>query len=181
MRRQALNTAVIDKAFFKLDDPANFDSAANKTATKWKAIGLNQVYAPEGCLVNVDTDCCAMNYGGYYETPVKYATDRSSTKWQFVLANMEATTDQINARIKASGLNIPDWGGWSDDAQILRTTCVQIAGLHPYSRLFVRLVNRLVSDPLVPIDGWAPQDVSKFGGSPGLRARAAEIYPNIRF
>lgn len=173
MRRHALQTATIDKAWFNLSDPANIDSV-DKSMSKWKYMGIGQVYGNEGCVVNVDTSRCYMHYPGHYESP-QYSTDKSSSRWQFVLANSGATSDQINQRIKDTGLNIPLHGGWSDDAQMLKTTCIQVPNVHPYSGLWVRLVNVVVSG------SGAPQEVSKFGGSPALSARFAEIYPNIPY
>ncbi len=173
MRRHSVNTAVIDKAWFNLSDAANIDSA-DKSMSKWKLMGVGNVYAPEGCSVNVDTSICYRYYAGYYETP-QYATDKCSSIWQFVVANSSATSEQINQRLKDTGLRLNDYGGWSHDAQMLKTTSVQVPDLHPYSALWVRLVNRVVSG------SGAPQEISKFGGGPALIARFAEIYPNIPY
>ena len=66
--------------------------------------------------------------GGARENP-QYATDKSRTFMQFIVANENASSDQINCEIDVQGLTISNVGSWSSSARSFAIHSLNITGL----------------------------------------------------
>ncbi|KZN53310.1 hypothetical protein [Pseudoalteromonas luteoviolacea] len=117
---------------------------------------------------------------GYYESPEQYTADWSCTFMQFILTNESATSEQINDNIASQGANVDQskMGGWWNGSLVTGIPCMNIAGLHPYSCLFVRLVN-VVANGASDRPGLLPQNVLQFGGNCNFSIDRVVNYPNI--
>ncbi|ESP95475.1 MULTISPECIES: hypothetical protein [Pseudoalteromonas] len=117
---------------------------------------------------------------GYSESPVQYTTDWSRTYMQFILTNHSATSEQINDNIASQGVDVNRslTGGWWNGSIVKDIPCMSISGLHPYSCLFVRLVN-VVSDGVTEPEGLQPQNILQFGGNCNFSIDRAVNYPRI--
>ncbi|KID58265.1 hypothetical protein JF50_06190 [Pseudoalteromonas luteoviolacea] len=117
---------------------------------------------------------------GYYETPEKYVADWSRTYMQFILTNESATSEQINDNIASQGVDIhqSQMGGWWNGSLVKDIPCMNIAGLHPYSCLFARLVN-VVSDGVSNPQSLLPQNILQFGGNSYFSIDRVVNYPKI--
>ena len=148
---------------------------ADETKTQWVKVPTTQVgyhmYPYEGRLTKVHTSFCYTYYAGYNEDP-PYSNDTSATYVQFVLANDAATSEQINQRLEQLGKTPARCGGWWDGARVYDAVSVNIADCHPYSRLWVRWINRGVKGPA--------QNVMTYGGNPSFSVVKVINYPLIR-
>ena len=148
---------------------------SDETVSNWAHVptssGGHHMYPSEGKLTKVHTKSAVSTHPGYYET-VKYTTDHSCTFFQFVLANDAATSDQINNRLSEIGQSPQNVGGWWDGTRVGDIPTVRVAGLHPYSRLFVRAVN-------VGVDGKSAQHSINFGGNSSFSVDRVINYPTI--
>ncbi|MEQ2353154.1 hypothetical protein [Pseudoalteromonas piscicida] len=106
----------------------------------------------------------------------QYSHDWSRSFPQFILANYEATSDQINAEIERLGLQPKITGGWNACATTQTIDTIKLHGLHPYSMLFVRFVNMLPSS--VGSDK-TPQNIVEFGGNATFAVDSVINYPRI--
>ncbi|WMO14314.1 hypothetical protein [Pseudoalteromonas piscicida] len=113
---------------------------------------------------------------GHYNEPEQYSTDWSRTYTQFILANAEANSDQINAEVERLGLQPRSIGGWNACATTKTIDTIKLHGLHPYSMLFVRFVNILPS----PVSSdKTPQNIVEFGGNATFAVDRVINYPRI--
>ncbi|MCG7536501.1 hypothetical protein [Pseudoalteromonas sp. OOF1S-7] len=149
--------------------------------SKWKlvpvtGIGYHQ-YPVAGALTRVHLKNGYSYEPGYSESPTQYAADWSRSNMQFVLANEHANSEQLNAAIEAQGATVYTIGGWNSCAKMLTIPCVSIAGLHPYTRLFVRFVNAVSTQ--VPSDKQ-PQNIVDFGGNATFAVDRVVNYPHIK-
>jgi hypothetical protein len=169
-------TVVRDKTSLLGVGTANVDSADN-TVSKWVQIGSDLCYAGERVLVHLDAAICYAAPPGYYEA-TQYANDKSCSYMQFVLANTGATSDQINARLNALGIGLNDYGAWGNNNTLIKTTCVQISSVHPYTGLWMRFVNRRWTAGA----GAGPaQAINIFGGNNYAKLRMATIYNGMNY
>ena len=130
------------------------------------------MYPSEGCLTKVHTTYCSYSRPGHYESP-QYSRDKSDTKTEFVLANYQATSEQINDRLDVLNQYPPRCGGWWAGARVYDAVSVRVPELHPYSRLFVRFSN-------AGYNGADAQNVLSFGGNPSVSVDRVVNYPHIR-
>lgn len=147
------------------------------TRTQWipVPIDLNRgvhFYPKEGALTLVYLGYCLRYTPGRYEDP-QFSGDVSQTGQQFVFANDTASSSQINERIGTIGREPQFCGTWSNRTSIVRAEAVVVPGLHPYSRLFVRFVNRGARN------GDAPQNVLNWGGDAPFKVHQVLHYPQI--
>ena len=113
------------------------EDPADVTRSKWfpvptdESLGGHLQYPAIGKLTKVHLTRCT---SGYYPVNRKFM--------QFVVANIEATNEQINTELaKESVKNPPMVGSATAIATVANATAINIDGLHPYSRLFARFVN----------------------------------------
>lgn len=147
------------------------------TRTKWMPVPIQSAsgvyfYPSEGALTFVYTTFCQTTQPGHYEDP-QYSKDVSATNTQFVFANASANSEQINARLEALGRQPQKCGGWWSGTRVYRAEAVRVPDLHPYSRLFMRFVNRGARS------GDVPQNVLKYGGNASFAVHKVLQYPNI--
>lgn len=148
--------------------------------SKWKRVPVTGAgfvqYPTADALTRVHFINSYMKEPGYYEKPVQYAEDWSVTQMQFVLANEEATSEQINHVLNEQGSVLHKIGYWDATPRMLTIPCVSIPGLHPYSALFVRFINSnsgQISDPR-PL-----QNITQFGYATFAVDRVVN-YPHIK-
>ena len=146
------------------------------TKTQWVTLPTTgttyYMYPSEGHLTKVHTTYCSYTWPGHYQDP-QYSKDHSATRTQFVLANYQATSEQICKRLDEINQQPPTCGGWWAGARVYDTVSVQIPGLHRYSRLFVRFVN-------VGRDGKPAQNVLDYGGNPSVSVDRVINYQHIK-
>ena len=130
------------------------------------------MYPSEGHLTKVHTTYCHYSCPGHYETP-QYSKDHSETRTEFVLANYQASSAQINARLQEINHQPPRCGGWWAGARVYDAVSVRVPDLHPYSRLFVRFTN-------AGLDGKPAQPVLQYGGNPSVSVERVINYPHIK-
>ncbi len=116
---------------------------------------------------------CSIAYPGYYENP-RYENDKSCSKMQFVLANSNATSTQINERLGELKINPTSIGGWNASSYAAVIPSIDITGVHPYSGLFVRFVNINIHG------GVPPQEITAFGGNSNFAIDRVDSY-NLNF
>lgn len=107
--------------------------------------------------------------GGYPD----YATDKSVSKMQFIVANDAASSEQINAEIERLNLSMYSMGKWDHSARCAGIHTIDIDGLHDYKSLWVRFVNEAY------IDGASPQNIEQFGGNAVFAIDRIVNYPNL--
>ena len=128
-------------------------------ATLWtpvpgKATGYNHFYPSENthCVAYLRRGTATAS-NGYYEDP-QFATVAAQSNFQLCFANDAATSDEINAELAATGQS-PDYlGSWWDGSWIGRIGAVRVDGHHPYSRLYMRIVNREAPNNTNPNAQW---------------------------
>lgn len=169
-------TVVRDKTTLLGAGTANVDPADN-TVSKWVLVSSDLCYAGERVLVHIDAAMCVAAPPGFYEA-TQYANDKSISVMQFVVANTGATSDQINARLTALGIALNDNGSWSNHDTLIKTTCVQVPNVHPYSGLWMRFVNRRYTAGA----GAGPaQAINTYGGNNFAKLRLATIYHGMTY
>ncbi|OHU87838.1 MULTISPECIES: hypothetical protein [Pseudoalteromonas] len=153
----------------------------DETQTKWQKVPVTNkgyhIYPRPLALTKVHTINAYRSYPGYYESPEKYVNDWSVTYIEFIVANSEATSEQIDQEIAARNLTVHNVGSWSSCARVYDTNAIKIAGLHPYSQLFVRFKNYVVPDKRA--EGVEPQNILEFGGNSYFSIDRVVNYPGI--
>ncbi|BBN81929.1 hypothetical protein PA25_19140 [Pseudoalteromonas sp. A25] len=153
----------------------------NETQTQWVKVPVTNkgyhTYPAPLKLTKVHTVNVYSSEPGYYEEPGKYVNDWSRSSVEFILANSEATSEQINEEIAAKNLTIQGTGGWWDGARVYDINSIRISGLHPYSQLFVRFRNHVVSPKQG--EGLQPQNILEFGGNSYFSIDRVVNYPGI--
>lgn len=182
--REQLLTMTTRPAFSLYDDVLHSKTSlkpaidpADGTRTKWVPVPIDvgtgvHFYPVEGALTLVYLSRCITVAPGHYEDP-KYSKDVSATNTQYVIANDAATSDQINARLEALGRQPQRCGSWSNITDIFKAEAVRVPGVHAYSRLFVRFINRGARS------GDVPQNVLNYGGDTTFRVHKVLHYPKI--
>ncbi|KAF7783657.1 hypothetical protein PRUB_a3487 [Pseudoalteromonas rubra] len=149
--------------------------------SKWKLVPVTGVgyhqYPVIGALTKAHLKHGYSYEPGYSESPTQYASDWSHSVMQFVLTNENASSEQINAELERLGTTVYTAGGWNDNAKMLTIPCLKIADLHPYTRLFVRFVNR--TSTRVSGDKQ-PQNIVEFGGNATFVVDRVVNYPHIK-
>lgn len=167
-------SVVRDKTSLVGSGTANVDPA-NNTMSKWILISSEQFYVSERQLVLIDAvNNVATAPGAAEATP--YTNDKCISNMQYVCANTAATSDQINARLTALGIPLNDYGDWAQRYAKFRTTCIQIPGVHPYSGIWMRFVNRWSA----PGSGPA-QAINTYGGNSFSKLRMATVYHGMNY
>ena len=148
------------------------------TLSLWKPVPDSSMsyhfYPTPGKLLIVNQRYAHSLNPGYYENP-QYDTDHSRTYMQFVYANDSATSEEINELLTDANIVLPLSGFGSDRVSSYNSTAVKVADKHPYSRLFVRFVNR----PARP--GDEPQEITQFGGNSSFSIDSVRHYQEIDF
>ncbi|RZQ54922.1 hypothetical protein C1E23_01155 [Pseudoalteromonas phenolica] len=114
------------------------------------------------------------NDGGYPD----YNVDQSNTKFQFIIANSAATSEQINQKVDSDGLSNRYFGSWSSIATSGEINCIHINGLHPYQCLWVRAVNVKAENSAYK-GPYIPQNVEQYGGFPTFAVDKVINYARI--
>ncbi|MBD1581284.1 hypothetical protein [Pseudoalteromonas sp. S16_S37] len=153
----------------------------DETQTQWIKVPVTNTgyltYPAPLKLTKVHTVNVYSSEPGYYEEPEKYVNDWSRSFVEFILANTEATSEQINEEIAAKNLTIQGTGGWWDGARVYDINSIKISGLDPYSQLYVRFKNQVVSPRQG--EGLKPQNILEFGGNSFFSIDRVVNYPGI--
>ena len=96
--------------------------------------------------------------GGYPD----YETDTSVNRMEFILANFDATSEQINAEIASRNIILQDVGSWGNGAATRNIPCIHIHGQHSYKALYVRFVSKNYAK------NQPAQNVIDYGGNPSF-------------
>ncbi|MDP4488751.1 hypothetical protein QDG88_12525 [Pseudoalteromonas piscicida] len=112
---------------------------------------------------------------GYSETP-QYERDWSVTYMQFVFANSAATSAEINEQLNANSVSVRNFGGWWNGASTGSIPVLKFSQHHPYSRLFVRFINRTYAPAAT---SKPPQNIVEFGGNATFAVDRVINYPRI--
>jgi hypothetical protein len=150
----------------------------NRSRSNWVLIpeGNDAMdYPTPGSLTIIHPIFVYSMYGGYYESP-RYKTDYSRTQMQFVVANYQATSDQINCELDNSGITPTSHGNWSVSARAFTCNTINISGLHPYKKLFVRFQNVNVTGKRGGL-----QNIVKYGGNSSFKLDRVCNYPEIKY
>jgi hypothetical protein len=129
----------------------------------------------EGAAALVHLTMASVIQPGYYESPVRYALDKNQSFIQLVVANTQATSAEINARLAATNVTARNVGSWNSNQISVVSPIVQIAGRHPYTSLFARFVNGPA------IAGATPQEIHLFGGNSNFAVNTIEYFNNINY
>ncbi|MCF7515977.1 hypothetical protein L3V43_20590 [Pseudoalteromonas sp. L23] len=141
----------------------------DETRSEWVRVPYSgnapYCYDNEQGLTVVHTAVCSASPPGYPD----FASDKSVSRIQFVIANSRATSEQINKLFDSSDF----YGAWNICAQTLRIPTINIAGLHHYQCLFVRFVNQAFNA------GDTAQNIIEFGGNSKFAVDKVINYPRI--
>lgn len=133
-------------------------------------------YFNEGDLGVLDLRRAFSYEAGFYNVPA-YSSDKSITKMQFCIANYEATSAEINARLAALSLSVEAHGTWWEGASKVAIPVIQAPGRHPYSILFVRFVNQVAPSQ----SSTTPQPIKQFGGNCNFSPTQLTVYKSIKY
>jgi len=100
---------------------------------------------------------------GASENPA-YQVDNSVTRLQFILANLNASSDDINLLIADNQVDVPSFGLSMVVSTLARIPVVRKDGISANGRLYVRFVNEVVDSGAVP-GGAVPQAIDTYGGN----------------
>jgi len=100
---------------------------------------------------------------GASEDPA-YQVDNSVTRLQFILANLNASSDDINLLIADNQIDVPTFGLSMVVSTLARIPVVRKDGISANGRLYVRFVNEVVDSGAVP-GGAVPQAIDTYGGN----------------
>ncbi|WP_046005606.1 hypothetical protein [Pseudoalteromonas rubra] len=149
--------------------------------SKWKRIPVTGIgyhqYPINGALTKLHLKHGLSFDGGYHKDSPTYDSDWSRTFMQFVLTNEEASSEQINAELERLGTTLYPTGSWTDNAIMVTIPFLKIAELHPYTKLFVRFVNR---PSALFSSGKQPQNIVEFGGNAKFAVDRVVNYPHIK-
>ena len=151
----------------------------NNTVSQWYPVPNtkpNHFYPVEGKLTLVDLLFCYSYQPGY---PSFTNGDNNWSFAQFVYAPDAATSAQINARLAAIKKMPDDAGGWWDGTSTVKAVAVYYPGLHNYSRLFVRFVNRPASYLVNAGINPSLQNIVTYGGSVPFKVEKVRHYPML--
>ena len=100
---------------------------------------------------------------GASEDPA-YQVDNSVTRLQFILANINASSDDIDVLIAANELDVPTFGLSAVVSTLARIPVVRKDGISANGVLYVRFVNEVADSGAVP-GGAVPQAIDTYGGN----------------
>lgn len=151
---------------------------ADDSKSKWQHVPNtlpHHMYTRTGSLIVINTRTGLKINPGHYENP-QYKRDKSASLMQFIYARDSSTSDEINGELEKSNIeDMQDLGGWWNGVKNIQTTAVNVTKHHPYSRLFVRFVNKVISG-----DG-KPQNIITYGGDSSFSIDSVENYGSINF
>ena len=134
----------------------------DETKTQWLKVPSDSIgkhgFAVQGKKTMVVLPRAYVRPGGYPD----YQTDTSMNCIEFILANYNATSEQINAEIASKNLVIQYDGEWGDGSSTRNIPCIHISGLHNYKSLYVRFVSKNYTQ------NKPPQNVIEYGGNPSF-------------
>ncbi|QUI70524.1 hypothetical protein [Pseudoalteromonas sp. M8] len=108
---------------------------------------------------------CSARPPGYPD----FELDQSVSRIQFVIANRDASSAQINSIFDSGTV----FGAWDVNARTLKIPAINIANLHGYKCLFVRFVNHAYRA------GDTAQSIIEFGGNSKFAVDKVINYPRI--
>lgn len=166
-----MNIHYYDRALHTKQSLNIVPDAEDETRSEWIPVPYSTLdpfcYDKVGAVTMVHAQRCLAYPGGY----PAYEADTSITKMQFIVANEEATSSQINEHIESNSINLGLYGTWDVTARTMAVPTIGIYNLHPYKVLFVRFVNR-------PHNG-AAQNIVNFGGNASFSIDRVVNYPKI--
>lgn len=181
-----ITLAITDRIVLRYDNAKIFSKSkympagynTSETSSSWFLVdslkeGETTYTGEEYTLALVDLFSAYSYPPGYYENP-KYAKDQSASYMQFVFANVESTSAEIDSRLSAGQIKLIQQGIWWIGASrcfipILKTDH------HPYSALFVRFVN------MPSVTGATAQPIATFGGDCSFRLNQITIFNQLNY
>ncbi|WP_010606463.1 hypothetical protein [Pseudoalteromonas maricaloris] len=148
-------------------------NAENQTISDWVPVPLGTLGEMSGihagALAYVKTRRCYSASGGYPD----YLEDKSRTYMQFIMANDNATSQEIDAVIAEKNISLNIFGTWGVTPLTIPVDIINIADKHSYKRLYVRFKN------VGYADGEMPQNIIEFGGGAHFSIDEVTLYPKI--
>lgn len=110
---------------------------------------------------------------GQYET-VPYTLDHSNTKVQFIVANNNANSDQINCEVENSMINLNNRGNSITSMRSFSCHTINIVGMNQDKTLFVRFINE-------GLNNTSAQDIIPYGGNTSFKLDKVCNYPEMKY
>jgi hypothetical protein len=102
---------------------------------------------------------------GFYEVPVAYAADKSSSHAQFVVAGEVVSSAAISAYIEANNIIPFDESIWALIGRAAPIPILEIPNSGQEKALWIRFVNKAFTEAPEVLTNTAPQEITQFGGN----------------